>query len=126
MVRRLDCARLSSTSVAARHTRIRDCQPGVSALQSSRRSRVRMTSSLPLPLRKRLLTALLVMIVLLTSCSPDTPGSQESTSSPPPVLDRGVASISFDDGTIGQYTYARPVLRKNNLPGTYYLVSDAL
>jgi peptidoglycan/xylan/chitin deacetylase (PgdA/CDA1 family) len=87
---------------------------------------VRMTASLPLPLRKRLLTALPLTALLLTACSPATPTSQESTSPPPPVIDRGVASISFDDGTIGQYRYARPVLRKNHLPGTYYVVSDAL
>ena len=92
---------------------------------------MRMTASLPLPLRKRLLTALLLTALLLTAlvltaCSPATPASQESTSPPPPVIDRGVASISLDDGTIGHYTYARRVLRKNNLPGTYYLISDAL
>jgi peptidoglycan/xylan/chitin deacetylase (PgdA/CDA1 family) len=87
---------------------------------------VRMTASLPLPLRKRLLTALPMTALVLTACSPATPASQESTSPPPPVIDRGVASISFDDGTIGQYTYARRVLRKHNLPGTYYLISDAL
>jgi peptidoglycan/xylan/chitin deacetylase (PgdA/CDA1 family) len=97
---------------------------------------VRMTASLPLPLRKRLLTALpltallltalLLTAFVLTACSPATPASQESTSAPPPVVDRGVASISFDDGTIGHYRYARRVLRKNNLPGTYYLISDAL
>lgn len=87
---------------------------------------MRMTASLPLPLRKRLLTALLLTALVLTACSPATPASQESTSPPPPVIDRGVASISLDDGTIGHYTYARRVLRKNNLPGTYYLISDAL
>lgn len=65
------------------------------------------------------------MALVLTACSPATPASQE-TSPPAPVIDGGVASISFDDGTIGQYTYARPVLRKNNLPATYYLISDAL
>ena len=43
-----------------------------------------------------------------------------------PAIDQGIASISFDDGTIGQYTHARPVLRETNVPATYYLVSDAL
>jgi peptidoglycan/xylan/chitin deacetylase (PgdA/CDA1 family) len=85
-----------------------------------------MTTNSPLPLRKRLLTALPLTALVLTACSPATPASQESTSPPPPVIDRGVASISLDDGTIGQYRYARRVLRKHNLPGTYYLVSDAL
>jgi len=89
-----------------------------------------MTANLPLPLRKRPLTAVVAAVpltaLLLTACSPATPVSEESTSPPPPVIDHGVASISFDDGTIGQYRYARPVLRKHNLRGTYYLVSNAL
>ena len=87
---------------------------------------MRMIASLPLPLRRRLLAALSLTALVLTACSPATPAGQESTSPPPPVIDRGVASISLDDGTIGQYRYARRVLRKNKLPGTYYLVSDAL
>ncbi len=72
------------------------------------------------------MTALMVMALFLAACWPATRASEESTAPPPPIIDRGVATISLDDGTIGQYTYARPVLRKNKLHGTYFLVSDAL
>ena len=67
----------------------------------------------------------MTFLTLLTACLPATPADQD-TDSPPPVIDQGIASISFDDGTIGQYTHARPVLREANVPATYYLVSDAL
>jgi len=38
----------------------------------------------------------------------------------------GMASITFDDGTIGQYTYARPVMVQRSLRGTFFIISDAL
>ena len=38
----------------------------------------------------------------------------------------GMASITFDDGTIGQYTYARPLLVQRSLPATFFIISDAL
>ncbi len=37
-----------------------------------------------------------------------------------------MASITFDDGTIGQYNYGRPALNQHNLKATFYIVSDAL
>lgn len=95
--------------------------------------------------------ALLLAVPLLGACSSSMPtgpqpssppastgspsasapsAAQQKSSSPSPDADQGrsggVASISFDDGTIGQYTYARPVLEQNDLVGTFYLVSDAL
>ena len=82
--------------------------------------------SLTLPLRWRFMAILsMTFLTLLTACLPATPADQD-TDTPPPVIDQGIASISFDDGTIGQYTHARPVLREANVPATYYLVSDAL
>ena len=66
----------------------------------------------------------MTFLTLLTACLPATPADKDTDS--PPVIDQGIASISFDDGTIGQYTHARPVLREANVSATYYLVSDAL
>ena len=85
-----------------------------------------MRANLLLPPRRRLVVPLLLTVLLLAACSPATRASEESASPSPPIIDHGVATVSLDDGTIGQYMYARPVLRKNNLHGTYYLISDAL
>jgi peptidoglycan/xylan/chitin deacetylase (PgdA/CDA1 family) len=100
---------------------------------------VSTTASPPRRLQKRLLAYLAIMALVLTACSPAAPErrvrtppppsaspSKSSTPSPSKVTSSAIASISFDDGTIGHYTYARPVMRKNDLPGTYYIVSDAL
>jgi peptidoglycan/xylan/chitin deacetylase (PgdA/CDA1 family) len=97
------------------------------------------TADLALPPRRLFVALLTVMLLALTACVPTeqtpvqspeldggTPAGQETSSPPPTGTGRGLASISFDDGTIGQYEYARPVLRKHKLPATYYLVSDAL
>ena len=87
-----------------------------------------MTTSASLTLRSKWRsTAILSMtlLTLLTACQP-AKSADKSTDSPKPAIDQGIASISFDDGTIGQYTHARPVLRETNVPATYYLVSDAL
>lgn len=84
---------------------------------------MRTTASHSPPPNWRSVVAPTVTLLILTACSP---GTREAISPPSPVTSGGIASISFDDGTIGQYTHARPVLRKKNLPGTYYLVSDAL
>ena len=45
-------------------------------------------------------------------------------STPPPG--NGIASLTFDDGTIGQYTYGRPILLNHGMNATFYIVSDAL
>jgi peptidoglycan/xylan/chitin deacetylase (PgdA/CDA1 family) len=37
-----------------------------------------------------------------------------------------VATLTFDDGLINQWTYARPVLRAAHVNGTFYIISDAL
>lgn len=49
-----------------------------------------------------------------------------TTSSTPPAVSTAMASITFDDGTAGHYTYARPGLAQRGLKGTFYIVSDAL
>lgn len=81
---------------------------------------------MPLSPSGPLVAALILMAVFLAACSPAIGTREEGGAPPPPVIDHGVATISLDDGTIGQYTYARPVLRQKNLHGTYFLVSDAL
>jgi peptidoglycan/xylan/chitin deacetylase (PgdA/CDA1 family) len=98
---------------------------------------VRKTASSTLPKGRRLLISLPLVALLLAACSPGTPANQytsppptsQSSTPPPPsstATGGGIASISFDDGTIGQYENARPVLKKHNVPGTYYIVSEAL
>jgi peptidoglycan/xylan/chitin deacetylase (PgdA/CDA1 family) len=89
------------------------------------------TADLALPPTRLFVVLLTALLLALTACVPteqvaETPASQKTSSRPPPVAGRGIASISFDDGTIGQYNYARPVLRKNEMLATFYLVSDAL
>jgi peptidoglycan/xylan/chitin deacetylase (PgdA/CDA1 family) len=76
--------------------------------------------------RSRLLTAVLMTVPLIMACQPAAPTDSQTHSPAPAAIDQGIASISFDDGTIGQYTHARPVLRANEMPATFYLVSDAL
>jgi peptidoglycan/xylan/chitin deacetylase (PgdA/CDA1 family) len=39
---------------------------------------------------------------------------------------RGLVSLTFDDGWLDQYTYGLPLLQKYHVPGTFYLISDAL
>ena len=95
-------------------------------LRSFEEVEVTTSVSLTLPLRWRYMAILsMTFLTLLTACLPATPADPD-TDTPPPVIDQGIASISFDDGTIGQYTHARPVPREANVPATYYLVSDAL
>jgi peptidoglycan/xylan/chitin deacetylase (PgdA/CDA1 family) len=44
-----------------------------------------------------------------------------------PVRPTGaVATITFDDGLINQWKYARPVLLQQRVRGTFYIISDAL
>lgn len=88
---------------------------------------MRTSASLTLPSRRRRMAILgVTFLALLTACQPATSADDDADSRPTPVIDQGVASISFDDGTIGQYTHALPVLRGTSVPATYYLVSDAL
>ena len=59
--------------------------------------------------------------------STTTPTSTPTTTTPtPPPATQGMASITFDDGTIGQHTYARPALVQRSLRATFFIVSDAL
>jgi peptidoglycan/xylan/chitin deacetylase (PgdA/CDA1 family) len=41
-------------------------------------------------------------------------------------FNRGLVSLTFDDGWLDQYTYGLPLLQKYNVPATFYLISDAL
>jgi peptidoglycan/xylan/chitin deacetylase (PgdA/CDA1 family) len=38
----------------------------------------------------------------------------------------GIASLTFDDGRISQYTQARPILQAAGLHGTFYVISEGL
>lgn len=39
---------------------------------------------------------------------------------------RSAISITFDDGTINQFTVARPILNKLDLPGTFYILTGKI
>lgn len=87
---------------------------------------MRTSAHLTLSSRRRLVAILTVTVLtFVAACSP-APSTDRDADSPPAVVDQGIASISFDDGTIGQYLHARPVLLAADVPATYYLVSDAL
>ncbi|HMH31063.1 MAG TPA: Ig-like domain-containing protein [Methylomirabilota bacterium] len=44
----------------------------------------------------------------------------------PVPLNRGLVSVTFDDGWANQYTNALPLLGKYGLPATFYIISDEL
>ena len=44
---------------------------------------------------------------------------------PPPPSGSGIITLTFDDGQLGQYNNARPVLMARGLPATFYFISDA-
>jgi peptidoglycan/xylan/chitin deacetylase (PgdA/CDA1 family) len=46
----------------------------------------------------------------------------KTVTTPPPAA----VSFSFDDGLIGQYTNARPILKAAGLKATFYIISDGL
>ena len=43
-----------------------------------------------------------------------------------PAQPVGTASLSFDDGLIGQFLNARPILKAAHLTATFYIISDGL
>lgn len=54
-----------------------------------------------------------------------TPTTTPTTTAPPPTSS-GMASITFDDGSLGQYNNARPALNQRSMKGTFFIISDAL
>ncbi len=44
----------------------------------------------------------------------------------PPAFNRGIVSVTLDDGWASQYQNALPVLQKYGLPGTFYIISGEL
>jgi peptidoglycan/xylan/chitin deacetylase (PgdA/CDA1 family) len=44
----------------------------------------------------------------------------------PTPFNRALVSVTFDDGWTNQYTNAYPVMQKNGLTGTYYIISGEL
>ena len=59
--------------------------------------------------------------------APQPPAPQPPAPQPPSqVSGSGVASLSFDDGQLGQFENAAPVLRSAGFHGTYYIVTDAM
>lgn len=61
-----------------------------------------------------------------TTSGSTTTTTSTSTSTSPPPSGNGIASLSFDDGQIGQYRNARPAMRSGGVNGTFYIISDAL
>lgn len=62
-----------------------------------------------------------------TTATPTTTTTPTTaTSTTPGPSSQGMASITFDDGTIGQYNYARPALVQRSMKATFYIISDAL
>jgi peptidoglycan/xylan/chitin deacetylase (PgdA/CDA1 family) len=61
-----------------------------------------------------------------TSSTTTSGSTTTSTSTSPPPSGSGIASLSFDDGQIGQYRNARPAMRSGGVNGTFYIISDAL
>jgi len=63
-------------------------------------------------------------IVLFVSCTPkaeNTIGQTEITKWQDNK--RAAISITYDDGTINQFTVARPIMNKLGLPGTFYIIT---
>lgn len=56
------------------------------------------------------------------------PPAQQPPAQQPPTSQpgRGVASLTFDDGQLGQFSNAAPVLRSAGVHGTFYVISDAM
>lgn len=44
----------------------------------------------------------------------------------PTPFNRGLVSVTFDDGWINQYTNALPILQKYSIPATFYIISGEL
>lgn len=66
-----------------------------------------------------------------TTTAPATtkPPVTTTTSSSKPVSassGKGLVSVTFDDGWANQYDNALPLLKKNGVPGTFYLISSYL
>jgi len=66
----------------------------------------------------------LLGIVLLVSCKPNVEnniGNTEITKWQDNK--RAAISITYDDGTINQFTVARPIMNKLDFPGTFYIIT---
>jgi peptidoglycan/xylan/chitin deacetylase (PgdA/CDA1 family) len=44
----------------------------------------------------------------------------------PTPLNRGLVSVTLDDGWTNQYTNAAPIMSQNSVPGTFYIISGEL
>jgi peptidoglycan/xylan/chitin deacetylase (PgdA/CDA1 family) len=62
----------------------------------------------------------------VTPTTPSTTTTTTPTTQPLPAPGGGVASLTFDDGRIGQYTNARPLLNATGTKATFFIISDAL
>ncbi len=67
----------------------------------------------------RLLVYSLALALLVGSCSTGAPSNAPGNTPP-----RIVVSLTFSDGHVGQYDYARPVLLAHHVPATFYVVSS--
>jgi peptidoglycan/xylan/chitin deacetylase (PgdA/CDA1 family) len=60
-----------------------------------------------------------------TTPSPTASPAPSPTATTAPATG-GIASLTFDDGQIGQFRNARPVLQTAGMHGTFYIISDGL
>lgn len=69
----------------------------------------------------------LVTVVFIISCVCKEGGNVGKTSITKWQKDKKSAiSITYDDGTINQFTVARPIMNKLNLPGTFYIITGKI
>jgi len=67
---------------------------------------------------------LVVVLLLITSCNTKKIDSIGKTSITKWQKDKVAAiSLTFDDGTINQFTVARPIMNKLDFPGTFYIIT---
>lgn len=69
----------------------------------------------------------LVMALSLAACishpTPKTAGSGAAPGATRSHAPRTVVSLTFHDGTVSEYTYARPILRSHKMNATFYITS---
>jgi peptidoglycan/xylan/chitin deacetylase (PgdA/CDA1 family) len=65
-----------------------------------------------------------ILVMALTACSREAPASSSTPTAAATNSAGPVVSLTFHDGTVNQYTFARPILRAHNMHATFYVTSD--
>lgn len=73
-------------------------------------------------MKKIILARLAVVAVLLIATAAYTFPALPVKASP--SIQNGVVSLTFDDGTVGQYEYAWPIMQSRGVVGTFYVISN--